>query len=166
VKSLRICHHLKMLPIFLAASLFYLTYLNSAGPSSLKIMADDILISMAFESNKDLLTAINGLFSSGPRTRKVILMYIYSILIRQNVIVFIANSEGLTLSNSNREQSNCSLFLPQDFFTKFGSNISNQLNGFSVCYSLLADFLHLSIVRGSRPVEITSWTAYDHISLA
>ena len=57
--------------------------------------------------------------------------------------------------------------MPRDLFSEFfvcDSGISSNV-GVCINFGLLIDFLQLSLTRGSREIEFTSWNNFDFISL-
>lgn len=59
------------------------------------------------------------------------------------------------------------MFMPQNMFGEFvlNENTTDDYMGICINYGLLIDFLHLSLMRGSRVIEFISWSNLDFISL-
>lgn len=64
----------------------------------------------------------------------------------------------------------CRLFFPRAAFDEFyimedTEDDSENVPIFGVNYSLLVDFLNLSLIRGPTTIVFTAWKDLDHINL-
>lgn len=76
------------------------------------------------------------------------------------------NEEGISFSTYGDRTGRLSLFLPRDMFSEYIVDLDNDgYTGICISYGLLLDFLHLSLIRGNRTVELTSWSNKDNINL-
>ena len=83
--------------------------------------------------------------------------------------MLLAGEKGISFHTYGDNNGHSRLFVPKEVFSEyFVDDIEDEEelnNGFCICHSIFLDFLQLSLIRGNRLVELTSWHNLDLVNL-
>lgn len=83
--------------------------------------------------------------------------------------MILGGEKGISFHSYEDKTGHFRLFVPKEVFSEyfvddFGED-EDLDNGFCINHNVFIDFLHLSLIRGNRLIELTSWYDLDHINL-
>lgn len=86
------------------------------------------------------------------------------------MLLILGSQDGISFNSYGEKDTQLSVFIPRISFSKYfvcgNDDDKNEKSiGFCVKFSLFIDFLYLSLIRGNRPFELTSWLDLDYVSL-
>lgn len=83
--------------------------------------------------------------------------------------MILGGDRGISFHTYGEKRGDSRFFVPKEIFTEYFidpvEDNEDLNNGFCIDFCIFLDFLHLSLIRGNRLIELTSWHDLDFINL-
>lgn len=158
-----------MLLIYLTGNHYFIIFLRNNPPQrnlNVKLDSNKIVVRIEQKFTENHWEHVLPRFSEEKSTVNKFSIFTFEF---QKILIISGNENGISFNTTGERSRYSRLFIPKDAFDEFylaeDQDYSDIIPNFAINYSLLIDFLNLSLIRGPTTVIMTAWKGLDHINL-